>query len=265
MHNLHIQRIRAVIMRHIMSWPRSLERLADSFWWPTLNLTIWGLVTVFLQKQSGSSQFIVSIFLGGVMMWILVTRSQEEMGIVFLQEAWDRNLLNMFASPLTIWEFNIATMLLAVFKLMLSFSWMTLLAYLLYAFNIFSFGWILLPYALVLMISGWSLGLVINGLILQYGYRVQVFAWTLSLLFQPFSGVYYPVSAMPDWMQTVAHVLPMSYVFEGMRTVLLKHETDVSGLLTALALNVIYICFGIWFFARSFRKAQETGMIMKFS
>jgi ABC-2 type transport system permease protein len=258
-------RVHAVITRHLMSWPRSLERLADAFWWPTINLSIWGLVTIFLQKQSGSTEFFVNIFLGGVMMWVVVSRAQEEMGIAFLQEAWDRNLLNMFTSPLTIWEFSIATILLATFKLILSFSWMCLLAYVLFAFNIFTFGWILLPYALLLMVSGWSLGLIINGFILQHGYRVQVFAWTLILLFQPFSGVYYPVSAMPPWMQIVAKGVPMSYIFEGMRTVMTTGRVDMQGLIIAAVLNVIYIAIGIWFFSYSFKKAQETGMIMKFS
>ena len=199
------------------------------------------------------------------MMWVILSRSQEEMGIIFLQEAWDRNLLNMFASPLTIWEFNLAAIILATFKLTLSFFWMFLLSSLLFTFNIFSFGWILIPYALVLMISGWSIGLIINGLILQFGYRVQVFAWTITLLFQPFSGVFYPISAMPPWMQTIARALPMSYVFEGMRTAFMTHSIDVTGLMIAFGLNLIYLCIGVCFFSWSFRKAQETGMIMKFS
>lgn len=249
-----------------MTWPRSLERIADAFWWPTINISIWGLVTVYLQKQTGTtSAFFANIFLGGIMMWGVVSRSQEEMGILFLQEAWDRNLLNMFASPLTLTEFMIATIELATFKLMLTFLWMFALSYFLFAFNIFSFGWVLLPYAIALMVSGWSLGLVINGLIIRYGFRVQAFAWTLALLFQPFSGVYYPISAIPHWMQIVARLLPTSYIFEGMRSVMQTHRIDISGLAIAIGLNIIYLALGIWFFVRSYREAQKTGMLMKFT
>lgn len=262
---INMHRVNAVLARHLMTWPRSLERLADALWWPTINITIWGMVTIFLQKQTGTTSFFINIFLGGVMMWVIISRSQEEMGILFLQEAWDRNLLNLFASPLTIWEFNLAAILLATLKLTLSFFWMFLLSFLLFKFNIFLFGWILIPYALVLMMSGWSLGLIINGLILQYGYRVQVFAWTITLLFQPFSGVFYPVSAMPPWMQTIARMLPMSYVFEGMRTSFTQQRIDFIGLFYALVLNAIYIAIGLIFFSWSFRRAQKTGMIMKFS
>ncbi len=262
---INMHRVTAVVTRHLMSWPRSLERLADALWWPTINLALWGLVTVFLQKQTDTPGIYIGMFIGGLMMWVMVSRSQEEMGTMFLQEAWDRNILNMFASPLTIWEFNIAAMIISIIKLVLTAVWLYFLAIILFAFNIFSFGWVLIPFALNLLVTGWSLGLIINGLIVQYGYRVQVFAWTLSLLILPFSGVYYSVSATPIWMQYIARVLPTSYVFEGMRHVAQTGSIDYGGLGIAVFLNFLYFGFGLWFFARSFRKAQESGMIMKFS
>lgn len=262
---INFNRVKAVLLRHMFSWPRSLERLADSFWWPTFNLFTWGLVTVFLQQQTGSFQFFVNIFLGGIVMWLFVNRIQEEMGVTFLQEAWDRNLLNMFTSPLTIWEFNIAVLAIGIIKLILSVSWMLVLGYVLFRFNILQFGLIIIPYAVNLLVVGLWLGLIINGLIILYGYRVQAFAWTLSLLVQPFSGVFYPVSAMPAWMQQVSKCLPTSYIFEGMRTVLREGRIDYAGLLSAAMLNIVYFIISTCFFTWSFQKAKEKGMIMKFS
>ncbi len=248
-----------------MTWPRSLERVADAFWWPSFNLFIWGLVTRYVSQQPGSFQFFINLFLGGVIMWLFVYRSQEEIGITLLQEAWDRNLLNMFTSPLTIWEFTIASFVLSVIKLVISVVWMTLLGFFLFAFNIFQFGWVLVPYAFTLLVTGGIVGMIINALIIRYGYRVQVFAWTISFVLQPFSGVFYPLSSMPTWMQEVAKYLPTGYVFEGMRTVLREGSVDYSGLLMASMLNVIYFILALWFFAWSFRKAKESGMLMKFS
>lgn len=262
---LNLHRVNALVLRHLLTWPRSLERIADSFWWPTMNLFIWGLVNVYLQTETGVTTFFVNLFLGGLLMWTLVARSQEEMGLLFLQEAWDRNLLNMFASPLTIWEFSLATVVLASAKLFVTFLWLFFLALVFFAFNIFSLGWILIPYALILMTAGWSLGFFINGLILQYGYRVQVFAWTLTMIILPFSSVYYPVRALPVWMQSVARTLPTSYVFEGMRGVFLTRQIDLTGFAIAVGLNILYLFLGMWFFAWSYRQAQKTGMIMKFS
>lgn len=260
-----LHRIYALVLRHLITWPRSPERIADSFWWPTMNLFIWGLVNVYLQKETGITNVFVTLFLGGLLMWTLVVRSQEEMGLLFLQEAWDRNILNMFVSPLTIWEFSLATIILATIKLAVTFLWLFILSLLLFAFNIFSLGWILLPYAVILITSGWSLGFLINGLILQHGYRVQVLAWTLTMVILPFSSVYYPVGALPAWMQWVAHALPTTYIFEGMRHAFLTHQLDIPGLCIAAGLSVVYLLLGMWFFAWSYRRAQKTGMIMKFS
>src|SRR3972149_11566546 len=263
--NINVHRVQAVLLRHMFSWPRSLERLADSFWWPTINLFTWGIVTAFLQGQAESTQLIGSIFLGGVVMWLLVSTSQQEMGLVFLQEAWDRNLLNMFTSPLTIWEFNLASVIIGIIKLTISLIWMLILARVFFAFNLFTYGWMFVPYAFSLLITGWTIGLLINGLIIQYGYRVQAFAWTLTIIFQPFSGVFYPVSAMPPWMASVARLLPSSYIFEGMRQVMREGTSDYNGLLLSYGWNILYFALAMWFYSYSFRKAKASGMIMKFS
>lgn len=248
-----------------MTWPRSLERVADAFWWPSFNLFIWGLVTIYLQQQTGTYQFYINLFLGGVIMWLFIHRSQEEMGIMLLQEAWDRNLLNMFTSPLTIWEFTIAAFLLSTIKLVISVIWMIFLGYFLFHYNIFRLGWILIPYAASLLITGATLGIIINSLIVRYGYRIQVFAWTLTLILQPFSGVFYPIDAMPVWMQQVAKFIPTSYIFEGMRTVLATGRIDYQGLFSATVLNGVSFVFSVWFFVWSFQKSKESGMLLKFS
>ncbi len=265
MSSVNANRVRALVTRHLLSWPRSLERVADAFWWPTMNLLIWGLVNRYLEQQSGTANNFLALFLGGMIMWTVVVRSQEEMGLLFLQEAWDRNLLNIFSSPITLAEFSAATIVLGLIKLLMTFVWMVLISSLLFAFNIFTLGWLIVPYALLLLLSGWSLGFFINGLIVMYGYRVQVFAWTLTMLILPFSSVYYPVSALPMWMQPVARAIPVTYVFEGMRRVFSGGGWDVQGMLVSLLLNLVYLLLSIRFFHYSYRKAQQSGMIMKFS
>lgn len=248
-----------------MTWPRSLERVVDAFWWPSFNLFLWGMVTMYLQQQIGSYQFFINLFLGGVIMWVFVYRSQEEMGVMFLQEAWDRNLLNMFTSPLTIWEFTVAAFLLSTIKLVLSVLWMVLLGYLLFHYNIFLVGWMLIPYAALLLMTGGIVGMIINSLIVRYGYRIQVFAWSLIGILQPFSGVFYPLKIMPAWMQGVARFIPSSYIFEAMRTVLQQGRIDYQGLLMAAILNGVYFIFAVGFFLWSFRQARVHGTLMKFS
>lgn len=154
------KRILAIIYRHMSMWKRDFDRIADTFWWPVLDLVIWGFVTIFIQKQSGATVAVL-FFLGGAILWGVVNRAQLDIGMSFLQEAWDRNLLNIFASPITTVEFITATIILGIIKLSLSLLMVSLLAWLLYAFNILEFGLYLIPFVANLLIMGWWVGLLL--------------------------------------------------------------------------------------------------------
>ncbi len=262
---INVHRVWAIMQRHLFSWPRDLETLAEAFWWPTFDLFIWGLMSVFLRQKEGVPAGFLSIFLGAIVLWMFVYRSQQEIGFIFLKEVWDRNFLNLLTTPLTIWEFLAASLALGTVRLVISAVWMAVIGYLLFTFNLFRMGWFLIPFVINLLMIGWSAGFFINGIILQYGNRVQSFAWTLILIIQPFSAVFYPVSAMPGWMQIVSRILPTSYVFEGMRGVLLDGRMDVPSLGIATGLNLVYLGFSLWYFRYSFERAKKTGMLVKFS
>lgn len=265
MNRISFKRVWAILVRHLFSWKRDIDALAEAFWWPTFDTFLWGLVTVSLKNQGGSSFGLVNFFLGALVLWMFVYRSQQEMGFLFLREAWDRNLLNIFTTPISMSEFMIASLMLGMTKLIISAVWMGFLAFILFSFNIFSLGFWLIPFVINLLMIGWSAGFIINSLIITHGYRVQSFAWTLIIIIQPFSAVFYPVSAMPNWMQVISKVIPTSYIFEGMRKVFLGGYVDIKDLLLAFGLNVVYLILSIMFFSYSFRKAKESGMLLKFS
>lgn len=262
---MKMSRVWAIMIRHLFSWPRDLEGLAEAFWWPSFDLLIWGLMSTFLQKQQGVAPVYLSVFISSIVLWMFVYRSQQEVGIMFLKEVWDRNFLNIMTTPVTIWEFLLASLGLGTIKLAVSASWMMILAFVLFKLNVFSIGWVMILFVINLLLTGWSAGFFINGLIVQYGNRIQSFAWTLLLIIQPFSAVFYPVSSLPGWMQWVAKILPTSYIFEGMRASLLQGKVGMSDLVIATALNMVYLVLSLWFFSFSFKRARESGMLVKFS
>src|SRR3712207_8761664 len=55
-------------------------------------------------------------------------------------------------------------------------------------------------------------------------------AWTIMFLLMPLACVYYPVSILPSWLQALAWALPPTYVFEGMRALLIRSEEHTSEL-----------------------------------
>lgn len=261
-----LKRIYAIVYRHMVVWPKDLGAMVDSFWWPSFDMLLWGLMTVYIQRQQETAMpFITSFIIGGIVFWMFVYRSQQEMGVLFLREFWDRNLLAVLSTPISIAEYFVATMCVGVLKLILSGVYMALLGYLLFQFNIFLFGWYLIPFILTLTVVGLWTGFLVIGLVIQYGYRVQSLAWSMIMIIMPFSAVFYPVSILPGWMQSIARFIPSSYVFESMRQVIVKGTLDVQSLLIANILNLVYTILSCLFFAWGFRRAREKGIIVKFS
>ena len=72
-----------------------------------------------------------------------------------------------------------------------------LVADLLYAFNLFMLGPILVLFFANLMIMGWAVALGVVSLILRHGAGAEALAWSLLFGLTPLSAVFYPVSALP--------------------------------------------------------------------
>jgi ABC-2 type transport system permease protein len=144
--------------------------------------------------------------------------------------------------------------------MLMSVSFAVLLAYVFYETNIFNLGFYLIPFMINLLLTGWAVGLLVSGLIVLFGMRVQTLAWTGIYILAPFSGVYYPISTLPMWAQNISQFLPTSYVFEGMRSVILQGTMSTEMLLKSSALNLIFIIFGVTFFVFMFNKSKERGL-----
>ncbi|MFQ5779325.1 MAG: ABC transporter permease, partial [Nitrospiria bacterium] len=202
------ERVAAIIHRHLYLYRRSFPRLAEVFFWPLLDLLLWGFVTLYLRNFEQDLPRFVAFLLGALILWDILYRAQQGISISFLEEIWAKNLLNLFVSPLRAGEFLAALMSISVMKLLLAASASTLLAWLLYSFNLFLLGISLVPFVLNLMVMGWAIGIITISTILRYGQEAEVMAWGLAFLVQPISAVFYPVSVLPPWLQPLALMMP---------------------------------------------------------
>lgn len=231
------------------------------FFWPLLDLLLWGLTSRYLVSTGEIDNRIILTLLGGIILWIFPWRGQYEITVNLLEDLWNRNLVNIFATPVRFSEWVTTLMLVGIFKSALSFSFAALVAIFLYTTNIFTLGLSLLPWIGILILFGWVFGLLISGLIMRYGTKIQTLAWTSINVIVPFVGVYYPVSILPGWAQTVAHYVPASHVFESMRQLILGHPVPLSNLLFPLILCIIYLFLAMAYLYRSYRRVLTRGLI----
>ncbi len=260
---MNVGRVSALIARHLFLYRRSFPRLLEIFYWPLLDLVVWGFITIYLAQEGKGMHGAVTFFLGALIFWDILFRAQQGIAISFLEEIWSRNLMNLFASPLTAGEFLAATMVMSIFKVAAVSIIMAFAALLFYSYNVFLMGLTLIPFVLNLIAAGWLIGILTMSVIMRFGQQAEVLAWGLVFLFQPISCVFYPMSVLPAWLTPLAFANPAAHVFEGMRGVLLGHTVPLAHLGWATGLNVLYLLLMIALYQYTFSVCKDRGTLVR--
>ncbi len=255
-----VSRITGLLQRYLFLHRRSLLRTFDIFFWPVMDLLIWGFLTRYLQQATGGPLATVIIFLvGALISWDVHYRGQQAVTISLMEEIWTRNLTNLLIAPVRLWEWVVATFCYATLKVLVVTLVLAVVARVLYAFELTQIGWSFLPLAMSLLVFGWAIGLFTAGILLRYGYAAEAAIWGIPFLIQPFSCVFYPLSTLPGWARLIARALPSTYAFEGMRMALRDGTVSWAIWLPIIGLNGLYLLLGVAFLVWMVRRAQAGG------
>lgn len=258
---INLNRVFAIILRHYFTAIHQLERFFDVLISPVLMIILWGFLSSYVQGLNTPT--LAGFLLGGIILWAIFEKVSTDIGINFMFEIWDRNFINMMATPLTFLEFLTGLTIVSIIKLMLTLLSMFLIAGIVYQFQITSLGWGLILFAFNLFIFATSFGIFNISLILRFGHSVGPLTWIIPFFVQPFAAVFYPVSVLPTFFQKVAYFIPISHVFEGMRGVIKTGQFNSQLFWTALSLNIIYLTLSVLFFAFVLRMVLKSGKLVK--
>ena len=260
---LAAHRIGAMILRYwyllLSSWPRLLELV----YWPALQIITWGFLQNYIVQNSGFFAQAGGTLIGAVILWDIMFRGQLGFSISFLEEMWARNIGNLMMSPLKPIEFLIALMLMSLIRLAIGVVPMLLLATFFFNFNLFEMGLPLVAFFCNLIFTGWALGIFVSGLVLRNGLGAESIVWTVMFGLMPLACVYYPVTVLPPWLQVVAWTLPPTYVFEGMRSLLIDNTFRADLMIAALAINVILLAASFISFIWLLNSARRNGSLIQ--
>jgi ABC-2 type transport system permease protein len=257
------QRISAMMLRHWYLLRSSWPRLLDLIYWPTVQMVTWGFLQYYIASNAGFFARAGGTFIGAVLLWDILFRGQLGFSISFLEEMYSRNLGNIMMSPLRPFEFIISLMVISVVRLSIGAVPVTFLAIAFFGFNLYGFGLALVAFFFNLMLTSWAIGIFVSGLILRNGMGAENLAWSVMFLLMPLACVYYPVATLPDWLQPVAWLLPPTYVFEGMRTLVIDKVFRPDLMIDALALNAILFAAGVFGFLQLLQSARRRGSLMQ--
>lgn len=258
-----LRRIWGLIYRHACMYRRSWPRLVEIAYWPTLELLIWGFTTDYIiHAHAGPHVLAAGSLIGGVLLWEIVLRAQMGVTTGFLEEIWSRNLGHLFVSPLRPAELIAALLAVSILRTLFGLLPATIIAYLLYRYDVFAPGLIMLLFFANLLIMGWWLALGIVSLLFRYGAGAEALAWTLAFGITPLACVYYPIAALPVWLRPFAQALPASYIFGGLRAALAGLPPNWGQLGFAAGLNAVWMFAACAVFAGEFRRARVRGALI---
>jgi ABC-2 type transport system permease protein len=258
-------RTAAIVLRHFYLLRGSVTRVVPLFVWVAIDIVLWGFITRYLNAVAATRLDFVSVLLGAVLLWDFCSRVMHGVSTAFFEDVWSRNFLNLFATPLSLAEYLGGLVLSSIVTSAASLLVMLVLATGIFGLSFLVYGMAILPFLLVLFLFGVALGILGSGVVLRLGPAAEWFVWPIPALVSPFVGVFYPLSILPPWMQSLARLLPPSYVFEGMRSILAGGAAPAGMLALGAALSAAYVVLACWFFARVYRHAVQTGLLARYS
>jgi ABC-2 type transport system permease protein len=132
----------------------------------------------------------------------------------------------------------------------------------LFGISLFDLGIPLAFLFLSLYIFGITLGIFVSAGLLRFGPSFENIAWSTMFLLAPFGCIYYPVETLPEIFQSIAYTLPLVYIFEETRNILVNQSVNYGNILYAVYLNIFYLFIAISVFYYSFYKAREKGTLI---
>jgi ABC-2 type transport system permease protein len=258
-----LRRVSAMVRRHWYvirsSWPRTAELV----YWPLVQMLTWGFLQSYLAQATSFAGRAAGLFIGAVLLWDILVRGQLGFSVAFLEELWSRNLGHLMMSPLRPAELVASLIVVSLVKLTVAMVPVALMAYWFFGFNLLGLGVGFAALFANLIVMSWSMGLVSAGVVLRWGLGAENFAWLVAFVLLPLCCVYYPVTTLPGWLQPIALALPPTYVFEGLRALVVNHTFEVGYMIKALLLNIAYFGLGAGAFAYFLREARASGSLVQ--
>ena len=224
-----------------------------------------------MQSSGGGSregQLDLVLYLGiGTVVWAYLRAVFANVGEMVAWERWEGTIEYTMMAPIS----RLAHMLgVSLFSIIYGLARSALLLGVLALFFSVDLSNANLGGAAVILLVGsvsfLGFGIMAAVLPLLFPERGEEMTFVISSILLLVSGVYYPISVLPDWMEPLATVSPATYVLEGMRAALLEGTPTLAlgpSILPILILGALTLPIGIAIFSWGERYAKRTGRLKR--
>ncbi len=255
-------RIWAFAARNLIMARRNVFFVFELTFWPGVAMLSHGLLTQFLALTPEMTAFI----LVGTVALSAVQVCQLDVAYAVLFDIWSKSMKHQFLTPVRIHHLALGSWLVGVGRGVIVFALMALIGTWAFGFNFVGGG--PLPLALFLLgcfLTALVIGLLVCTLVLLFGTRAETSAWAAVNFVVMLSGIYYPVSVLPGWVQVVSAWIPLTYFLDAVRAGYGFKSQFAHPFLTGFALVGLYVALAHWALASAITRARRTGLLLKLS
>lgn len=251
--------ISGIILRHLRLIKNNINRLLFVFYWPFLDLLLFGFMGKWIQTMQNNNN-LEMVFLLSVLLWQTVCRTCMEVFVSFMEELWSYNIINIFASPIKLTEWLLGVIFFTIILISILIIYLLVLINIFYTISILDLLKNFIIFAPSLFLSGVSVGLLILSILIYFGMRANEIGFVICWGLMPLSGVFYPIETLPSWGQKISAWLPMSYIFTGMRGYITNQTSPNPYLIKGTILSLIYGIIFLFLFFYMFNKSKNKGL-----
>lgn len=257
---MNTQHIVAIFLRHFYVLKTDISRILAIFFWPLLNILIFGYMGMWMAKQQPGFEHFEWLLIFSIVLWEVCTKSCAEMSTGLLEDIWSYNLITIFASPLRLYEWLCGIISFSLFVVIAVNLYCIGLIKLIYDVPLLLILKAFLLFGPPLFLSGLALSTIGLSLLISFGKRIAEVTWIIGWGFSPLAGVFYPVEVLPHTVQTISKFVPMMYVFKALRSFLETGHIQTLLLFKAYGLALLYVTIGLSIFFNVFKKSKQTGL-----
>jgi ABC-2 type transport system permease protein len=255
-------KVSAFFLRNWRMTQRNVFTIFEIVFWPIVNLLSVGLLITFLQAEPGTVVFV----LVGTFALSTVQVCQLDVAYAALFDMWSKSIKHQLVAPIRPWHLVLGSWLMGLLRGTAVFTLQAAVSQWAFGVSVLAHGPGPAAALLVgLLLSAAGVGLLVSTLLMLFGLRAEVSAWSGVSLVLLLCGVYYPVSVLPAPLQMVAAGVPLTHFLEAFRAHLGYAPVFTAPLLRGYALAVLYVGGGYALFTWAIHRARRTGMLLKLS
>jgi ABC-2 type transport system permease protein len=238
--------------------------LAGTFVWPLIGILSLGLFGKYLIVE-GASEAAIPMILIGVISWNFLGIATRAISFGILYDLWNNCMKHFFNTAIKLRYYVIGASIFALLSGLIAFFIVLGAISLIFGNSFIIINSYILFGFFVVMLHGIAQGMMVTSLFVSKGYNWQGLSWILPGIMMIICGVYYPISYLPESLQTISYLFPSTYAIQGMRDVVMGSlSVGQTNLLIGFLVSIAHLIFFSWTMKKAIQNGKKTGMIANY-